>query len=138
MRIFLDASVLIAGLAFRGSAHALLTEGFTSPHRFFASEDVRAETVRVLQESFPRLAAEAEEAVGLVRAEWLPREAYARRLGDFPSLRDPHDAHVLAAAVSARCGLLATWDKDLLSMGVVEGCRVVRPGEALRFLRGGT
>ena len=135
MKVFLDSSVVIAGIAFRGSAHALLTESFATTHEFLISEDVRDEAVRVLQEAFPRHAAEAREVVGLLRAGVVPRAEYAARLVDFPGVRDPSDAHVLAAACTRACRLLVSWDKDILILRKVAGCEIVGPPEPLRRLR---
>lgn len=46
----------------------------------------------------------------LVRAEFVLARDYEPRLSDFPTLRDPKDAHVLAAALAAGCDLIVTGD----------------------------
>ncbi len=134
MRVALDANVVIAGLAFRGAANRLLRATFSGTHEFMMSEDAREEVLEVLQEKFPRLRREAEEALSLLRVVVVSKGMYASRIHDFPTLRDPTDAHVLAAAVEAECELIVTWDKDLLVFGTVGGLRVVTPTEALRVL----
>ncbi len=134
MKLFLDSNVIVSGIAFRGNAHAILVSAFTSKHRFVFSEDVHGEALQVLRGKFPRLRREAEEILSLIRAERVPRKDYRSQLGEFPALRDPNDAHVLAAALVAECDLIVTGDQDLLSMGNVAGVRIVRPAEALRIL----
>lgn len=136
MRVFLDPNVILSGIAFRGNEHAILVSAFSPTHEFVLSDDVRNEVAGVLLEKFPRLREEAKEILSLIRAETVPREDYQSRLHYFPALRDPADAHVLAAALVARCDLVVTGDKDLLALGRVEGLRIVKPGEALRLLRG--
>lgn len=134
MKVGLDANVVIAGLVFRGAAHRLLRVAFSGTHEFTMSEDVRNEVLEVLDEKFPRLRREAEEALSILPVAVVPKAAYASRLRDFPALRDPTDAHVLAAARAAGCDLLVTWDKDLLSFAAPGGLRIVTPVEGLRDL----
>lgn len=136
MRVFLDSNVIVSGIAFRGIEHEILRFTFLPGSDFVISEDVKDEVLRVLREEFPRLRAEAEEIVSLVRAEVVPRRSYEARLRDFPRLRDAKDAHVLAAALAAGCDVIATGDKDLLVLGEVEGVRIVRPARVLQELRG--
>ena len=135
MRAFLDSNVLVSGIAFGGNEHALLLLTFTSDHTFVTSDDVQEEAMQVLRATFPRFREEAHEILSLVRAEVVPQDSYAARLQDFPRLRDPNDAHVLAAALASRCDLLITGDKDLLVLGQVEGLRIVKPAHGLGLLR---
>jgi putative PIN family toxin of toxin-antitoxin system len=48
-----------------------------------------------------------------------------------PSLRDPKDLMVLAAAVAARADAIVTGDDDLLSMKSFEGIPIMKAREAL-------
>ena len=134
MKVALDANVVIAGLVFRGAAHRLLRMAFSGTHEFTMSEDVRDEVLEVLEEKFPRLRREAEEALSILPVAVVPKGAYAPRIRDFPTLRDPTDAHVLAAAREIECDILVTWDKDLLSFGNAGDLRIVAPVEALHVL----
>jgi len=134
VKVFLDSSVVVSGIAFRGKSHALLVSTFSSKHRFVVSEDVHREALAVLQRKFPRLRREAEEILSLIRAELVPARDYQSRLAGFPDLRDPKDAHVLAAALAAGCDLIVTGDRDLLEIGRVEGAAIVSPADALRIL----
>ncbi len=136
MRFFLDSNVLVSGIVFPGTGQAILRATFRGNHEFEISEDVRQEALDILREKFPRLQAEAEEALGLLRMEVVPRRVYAERLGGFPELRDPRDAHVLAAALASRCDAIVTGDRDLLVLGEVEGVRILRPGDARKLMAG--
>ncbi len=134
MRFFLDSNVLVSGIAFPGNERWLLRRTFGGRHAFVISEDVRQETLDTLRQKFPRLKPEAEEALTLVRVEVVPASAYRERLGDFPALRDPHDAHVLGAAVVSQCDAIVTGDRDLLVLGEASGVRILRPVEARRII----
>ena len=136
MRVFLDSNVIVSGIAFRGNEHEILKFSFLRGSDFVISDDVRDEVLRVLRGDFPKLRAEVEEIVSLVRAEVVPRRSYEARLRDFPQIRDPNDAHILAAALVTGCDVIATGDRDLLVLGEVEGTRILRPARVLRELRG--
>lgn len=51
-----------------------------------------------------------------------------------PSLRDPKDLMVLAAAVAAHAGAIVTGDDDLLSLQSFEGIPIMKAREALEKL----
>ena len=136
MRVFLDSNVIVSGIAFRGNEHEILKFSFLRGSDFVISDDVRDEVLRVLRGDFPKLRAEVEEIVSLVRAEVVPRRSYEARLRDFPQIRDPNDAHILAAALVSGCDVIATGDRDLLVVGEVVGTRILRPARVLRGLRG--
>ena len=134
MKFFLDSNVLVSGIVFPGAEEWLLRATFRGEHTFVISEDVKRETLQVMKEKFPGLRGEAEEALAVIRVEMVPAKVYANRLRSFPRLRDPTDAHILAAAVSSACDAVVTGDRDLLVLGVVEGVRIIRPSEARRLI----
>ena len=136
MRFFLDSNVLVSGTAFSGTEHWILQATFRGEHTFVISENVRREALMVMRQKFPRLRDEAEEALSVLRVEVVPAKAYAERAGGFPELRDPKDAHVLAAAIVSRCDVIVTGDKDLLALGEVEGVRIMRPSHARQLMGG--
>ena len=133
MRFFLDSNVLVSAIVFSGTERWILLATFRGEHTFVISQDVRRETLDVMQEKFPGLRKEADEVLSLVRAETVPRKSYeARRV--VSELRDPDDAHVLAAALVSRCDAIVTGDRDLLALGQVEGVKILRPIQARRLL----
>ncbi len=134
MRFFLDSNVLVSGIVFAGTEQAILRATFRADHTFVISEDVRREALNALRKKFPRLRAEAEEALSLLRTEVVPRGAYAGRLEGVPELRDSNDAHVLAAALVSRCDAIVTGDRDLLVLREVEGVTILRPGDARKLM----
>ena len=135
MRVFLDANVLISGIAFRGNEHALLLRALDPRHAFLVSEDVVREVRAVLGAKFPELRDEGEEFLRLLPVEVVPRAAYDEGTIGGPAARiDPGDVHVLVAAVAVRADLLATGDKGLLALGKIGRTAIVRPREALAQL----
>ena len=135
MRFFLDSNVLVSGIVFSGTERWILLATFRGEHTFVFSQDVRQEVPDVMRKKFPRLRKEAEDVLSLVRAETVPRKSYEKRRG-FPDLRDPDDAHVLAAAIVSRCDAVVTGDRDLLVLGQVEGVKILRPSQARRLITG--
>jgi len=134
VRFFLDSNVLVSGIAFSGTERWLLRVSFRGEHEFVISEDVQRETLEVMQEKFPRLREQAEEALSILPVEVVPAKVYAERVRAYPGLRDPKDAHILAAAVVSRCDAIVTGDRDLLALGEVEGIQIVRPSQARRLM----
>jgi len=137
VRFFLDSNVLVSGIVFPGTERRILLATFRAGHDFVISEDVRGEVLKVMGEKFPRLREEAEEVLSVLRLETVPEKAYAKGPRAFPGLRDPKDAHILAAAIHSRCDAIVTGDRDLLVLGEVEGVRILRPRQA-RMLIGTT
>jgi putative PIN family toxin of toxin-antitoxin system len=48
-----------------------------------------------------------------------------------PVCRDPDDDEVLALAIAAKVEIIVSGDNDLLSLGSIEGVRIVVPAEAV-------
>ncbi len=51
----------------------------------------------------------------------------------------PHDAddeQVIAAALAAKADLIVSGDNDLLTLGELQGIRIVTPAEAVRLVGG--
>lgn len=136
MRFFLDSNILVSGVAFHGTERSILLASFRKEHELVVSDDVVREALEVMRQKFPRLRKDAEEVLATLRLEAIPRRTYAGQLREFPGLRDPDDAHVLAAAIAARCEAVVTGDRDLLVLGEVEGVRILRPKQAFRLLSG--
>ena len=134
MRVFLDSNVLVSGIVYPGTERAILLATFQGKHGFVISQDVEREVLDVARRKFARLRDEAEEVISLLRVENVPRKAYKARLREFPGLRDPNDAHILAAAIVSRCDAIATGDRDLLALREVQGVRIIRPTQARRLM----
>jgi len=133
VRFFLDSNVLVSGIVFSGTERWILLATFRAEHTFVISQDVQREVLEVIQQKFPRRREEAKEVLALLRVEIVPGGAYERHSRDFPGLRDPKDAHVLAAAVVSRCDAVVTGVRCILVRGEVEGVKTLRSSRAHRL-----
>ncbi len=119
---------------FRRNENRILLSSFRAPHEFVLSQDVLEEARVVLRQKFARLREGVDETMSLILAEIVPRESYERMIDQMPTLRDPKDAHILAAAIASDCDILVTGEKDLLSLRQFGKLRIVKPAAALQIL----
>lgn len=138
-RLFLDASVLIAGIASRkGASYAILVLGELGLLRLIVTPYVLAETERNLMKKLP-------EALGRYRQlqneiNWEVTANPSRESVEYwAAFIRRKDAPVLAAAVAAKPSRLITLDVNdfLRSLEVSQqsGLRIVTPGDLLREIR---
>jgi uncharacterized protein len=140
VRAVVDTNVLLSGLFWRGSPHALM-------------EQVRDGALTLI--SSPRLLAELAEVMGrpkfqaiLARANIDPEQTLGelRRLAEIidppplpaPISRDPADDAVLALAAASQIDLIVTGDADLLTLGSYAGIPIVDAAEAITRIGGQT
>jgi len=90
--------------------------------------EIDAEIVRVLTEKFCWEQHRAELALQAI----LARGIRVKIRGTVKECRDPHDDMFLECAALAKADLLIAGDKDLLTLGMYKGTRIVTPSEYLR------
>ncbi len=134
MRVVIDTNVLIAGLLWHGSPHALLTQVrsgalglVSSPALLVELADVLSRTkfdavLRRTSTSRERLLAEVRQLTQVFDPPPLAQ----------PVCRDPDDDKVLALALAARVELIVSGDRDLLVLQQFEGMPIVDPAQALQ------
>ena len=134
MRVVIDTNVLIAGLLWHGSPHALLTQVrsgalglVSSPALLVELADVLSRTkfdavLRRTSTSRERLLAEVRQLTQVLDPPPLAQ----------PVCRDPDDDKVLALALAARVELIVSGDRDLLVLQQFEGMPIVDPAQALQ------
>ena len=138
-RVFLDTSVLIAGLASPTGASAAIRDlGESEALRIVLSRQVLIEADRVLLRKFPHL----------IERYRLFIKSLSPELADDPSpdevraaeaVIDPNDAPILAAAKQARVDYLVTLNTKHFLISKVRafyGAPIVTPGEFLAAFRG--
>jgi len=139
VRVVIDTNVLLSGLLWHGTPHALI-------------EQIRSGTLTLI--SSPALFAELADVITrpkfraiLARSNIDPERMLAA-LGQLAEIVDPlplptkvsHDSDddaVLALAVAAQADLVVSGDADLLTLGVHAGIRIVRPAEAFAIISSG-
>lgn len=133
MKFFVDSNVFVSGIVFSGTGRRMLLATFRGEHAFVISQDDEREVWAVMQRKFPRRREEATEVLSLLRVESVPLGAYEGGSREFSGLRDPKDAHVLAAAVVSRCDAVVTGVRCILVRGEVEGVKTLRSSRAHRL-----
>ncbi len=135
-RLVLDTNVLVSAFLWEGNPGQLLAKAETGEVRLYTSPILLDELEDALGR--PKLAKRVA-LTGLGVSEMVAsyrRVAAVRRakLLDRAFSRDPDDDHVIACALAARTDFLVTGDADLLSLGTVEGVRIVSPADLLERL----
>jgi uncharacterized protein len=140
VRAVIDTNVLLSGLLWRGTPHALMEKVRTGALTLISSPALLAELAEVMNR--PKF-----EAV-LIRSAIDPERVLSelRRLAEIidpPPLparvsRDLSDDAVLALAAASQADLIITGDADLLILGSHAGIPIVDPAEAITRIRGAT
>jgi putative PIN family toxin of toxin-antitoxin system len=138
VRAVIDTNVLLSGLLWRGTPHALMEKVRTGALILISSPALLAEFAEVMNR--PKF-----EAV-LIRSTTDPERMLGelRRLAEIidpPPLpqrvsRDPADDAVLALAAASQADLIITGDADLLTLGSHAGIPIIDAAEAILRISG--
>ena len=137
MKLVIDTNALVSGTLWSGPPARLIAALEEKRATLVLSAELLAEFGDVIRR--PRLASR------LAASNVTPHKLLSRlaRQAEFvfpapivlpPSLRDPKDLIVLAAAVMARVDAIVTGDEDLLSMRSFDGISIMKVREALEKL----
>lgn len=135
VRLFLDANIIVSGIAFSGAESDLLLLAEQGVYEAVTSEYVMAQVERVLlgklrlSEPLVRTAMAALP----VRVVGEPEAGLVEQAETV--LRDPTDAPVLAAALNADVDGLVTGDRDLHDLEGAVSLRVLRTGDAIETVQ---
>jgi putative PIN family toxin of toxin-antitoxin system len=136
VRAVLDTNVLLSGLLWHGTPHALMEQVREGALGLVSSPALIAELARIVtrtkfgialarSDTDPeRLLAELRLLVEIIQPAKLPA----------PVSRDADDDEVLALAVTARADFIVSGDGDLLVLGSYGGIPIVTPAQALAML----
>jgi uncharacterized protein len=134
VRAIIDTNVLLSGLLWHGTPHALLDRVRDGTVTLVSSPVLLAELAEVLEQpkfdvvlarsntSRERSLAEIQALAEVLVPEPLPQ----------PVCRDPDDDHVLALALTAQVDLIVSGDKDLLDLNPFQNIPILAPAEARR------
>ena len=129
MRAVVDTNVFISGLFWGGRPRRVMDLAAAGRFQALTSAELLLELEDVLTEDFEV----PQERVDLVLRDVL---SYAEMIvpGGEPSIavRDVDDVKVIACAIAGRADCIITGDRDLLSLGDVQGISVLTPEEFLR------
>jgi putative PIN family toxin of toxin-antitoxin system len=134
LRVFLDTSVIIAGMVSgRGAAHEVLRLGESGVIQVYLSEQVLTEADRVFSAKFPTLIAEFHKFLRNLDPVLVDDPTRAE-VSSIEGWINADDAPILAAAIKSRADCLVTWDlKHFQSRKVTENVQlpIFTPGEFL-------
>jgi len=130
MTVVIDTSVWISALQFakRRGTPTLALERAMSEDVIATCDEIDAEIVRVLTEKFSWEQHRAISALLSIQARGVRVEIR----GAVRLCRDPGDDMFLECGAVAKADLLIAGDKDLLTLGVYKGTRIIAPSEYLR------
>lgn len=134
MRVFVDANTLISAIVFRGNEHEVLKLAIQRKAVLVTSEDVIGEVLDVLQRKFPPKTALVEEFLKLSEIQVIFKKDYGSAI-EKQEVRDIKDKHVLAAALSAKCSLIVSGDKDLKTLKNYRGIEIITSRRLLEQIR---
>ena len=134
MRLFLDANILVSGIAFHGNEHKLLIKN-TRTIVFITSEDALDETRKTLTIKFPNERNLIDTFLKILPLTIIKRKRYVKKLTQCTIVRDTKDKHILVASELSREDYIVTSDADLLSLKIYKNIPIVKAREVLALLR---
>jgi len=138
LKVFLDTSALIAGIAsVKGAARAVLQLAETGLIEVIVSRQVIVEADRNIEDKLPELLGEYREFIKFLAPVMVDDPSFVE-IKRFLTVINPDDAPILAAAVDADADFLVTWDKKHFigkNINVQSNMKIVTPGEFLKYFR---
>jgi putative PIN family toxin of toxin-antitoxin system len=134
IRAVLDTNVVVSGLLWHGTPHALLDRVREGELTFISSPALLAELAEVLaRPQFETILARSNTSCerSLAEVRELTEVIEPPPLAE-PVCRDPDDDAVLALGVAAHVDVIVSGDRDLLDLKSFQGIDILTPAEALR------
>jgi putative PIN family toxin of toxin-antitoxin system len=129
VRVFPDTNVLAAALATRGLC-AELFEVMLQSHDLLTSREVLAELSRILRGKPGMSEGFSQEFISLIsdHAETVEAER------PWPSLPDPDDEAIIAAAIAGKADVFVSGDKALLELQMIGELPILSPRQFWELL----
>ena len=135
LKVVLDTNVILSVLLFGGRLEFIRKAWKDGRLKLLFSEDTLEELVKVLH--YPRFGLEDEEIDFLIYVEVLPYAEVVREVVevDREICRDRDDVKFLECAVSGKADYIVSGDDDLISVGEIEGIKIITPAKLREFLK---
>ena len=132
MRIVLDSNVIIAAFAARGLCSALF-EYCLERHNIVLCEELLNEVIEKLKNKI-RLPDSIVQKINI----YLRTHAsiVSPEIVDPDVCRDKNDLMVLGSALAGQADYIITGDKDLLTIGIFQGIKILKPRSFWNEMRG--
>jgi uncharacterized protein len=135
MRLVLDTNVVISGLLWHGIPSRLIECAIDGDVDLFSSERLIGELTRSLSKPSVSARVVVQKLTGTeIVDDYLGLCSLVVPALLKPIAPDPDDDWVIATGLAAKADFIVTGDKPLLSVGKVEGIRIVGVAEALEML----
>lgn len=138
LKVFLDTSALIAGIASaKGAARELLRLAELNIINIVVSKQVIVEADRNIESKLNELLADYREYIKVLSPE-LVNDPSQKEIKKYASMINKDDAPILTAAELSGADYLVTWDKKHFISDSVKKrvkVRIVTPGEFLKDIR---
>jgi predicted nucleic acid-binding protein len=138
LKVFLDTSALIAGIASsKGAARELLRLAELELIDIVLSRQVIVEADRNIEAKMPEVMYEYRAFIELL-APTLIDDPSPENVKKYSCLIDPDDAPILAAAVLSGVDYLVTWDRKHFlksDIKINSHLKILAPGEFLKYFR---
>ncbi len=134
MRVMLDTNVLVSGMVFQGPERQLLETILKNDHALVLCKQTETEAKMVLLRKFSVSKKFFKNSLRPFRLERVPLPSRAEIERACGFMRDPKDAPILAAAITARPDLFVTGDKDFHTPEVKKLIPVQTTSQALNSL----
>ena len=140
IKVFLDSSVLIAGiLSSSGAARVLLVMSEIGQIEVFISEHVITESERSLARKVPHALPEFRQSIRDAQPKILQNPTQQEIRDHLYLIGDPEDVPILLAAMKAKVDYLATHNRrhfiDDPTVAEKAGLKISTPGDVLAWLR---
>lgn len=135
LRVVLDTNVILSVLLFGGRLEFIREAWKDGRIGLLFSEKTLEELVKVL--NYPKFGLEEEEIDFLIYSEVIPYANVVKRIARMNReiCRDKDDIKFLECALSGKADYVVSGDKDLISIGEIEGIKIITPAKLRDLLK---
>jgi putative PIN family toxin of toxin-antitoxin system len=125
LKALFDTNVLLSAFLTDGLCSKLLSRANKREFKLYTCPFILAELEEKLHKQFSVSRSETKEALTLIRELSLIIDPIEGNVEVKGACRDRNDDFVLACALAAKAEFLVTGDKDLLTIGIYQGIRII-------------
>ena len=127
MKALFDTNVLISAFLTDGLCSKLLSRANKREFKLYTCPFILVEFEEKLHKRFSVSISEIKEALTLIKELSFIIDPIEGNVQVKGACRDSNDDLILACALAAKADFLVTGDKDLLTIGIYQGIRIITP-----------